>query len=196
MKGYLKIRKIAFEVLNTGLSKKLTYHGIHHTIDVLKAINHYIKREKIDTYHAKLMRIGSLYHDIGFTVSHIEHEKEGAEIAQKQMHALEFTKNEIDFVKGLIMATKIPQNPKNQYEKIICDADLDYLGRDDFYPISYQLYLELKSFSIIKNMREWYEAQIKFLESHQYHTKFAQKNRQPKKEKRIKELKDLILKKE
>ncbi|MCF6224658.1 MAG: hypothetical protein L3J34_13170 [Flavobacteriaceae bacterium] len=196
MKGYLKIRKIALEALYSGLSKKLTYHGKHHTVDVLEVTNQHIKRKKIDPYHAKLMRIGSLYHDIGFTISHIEHEKKGAEIAQKQMHALGFTKNEIDFVKGLIMATKIPQNPKNHYEKIICDADLDYLGRDDFYQISYQLYLELKSFSIINNMQEWYEAQIKFLESHQYHTKFAQKNRQPKKEKRIQELKDLLLRKE
>lgn len=192
MKGYYKIRNEALKMLKNKLSKNLFYHGIHHTLDVLHVINLYIKREKIDSYNAKLLRIGALYHDIGFTKSNIEHENLGAQIANDFMVEFGFSKDEIKIVKGLIMATKIPQKPQNYYEKIICDADLDYLGRNDFYPISYELYKELKSFSNINNMNEWYEAQIKFLESHHYHTNFAIKNRQPKKEKRINELKKLL----
>ena len=33
-------------------------------------------------------------------------------------------------------ATKIPQTPLTKLEEIICDADLDYLGREDFFEIS------------------------------------------------------------
>ena len=192
MKGYIKIRKKAFEILNSKLSKKLYYHGAHHTYDVLSVINQFIKREKIDPYTAKLLRIGTLYHDIGFSISNVEHEKLGCEIVEKYMLEYGFAKKDIQFVKGLIMATRIPQTPKNYLEKIICDADLDYLGRNDFYPISYQLFKELQAFSIITDVNEWNKIQIKFLEAHQYHTEFSQKIRQPKKELRIKELKQSL----
>ena len=144
MKGYIKIRKKAFEILNLKLSKKLSYHGARHTYDVLSVINQFIKREKIDPYTAKLMRIGTLYHDIGFTISFHDHELRGTEIAEKLMNEFDFPQKDIDIVKGLIMATRIPQTPKNYLEKIICDVDLDYLGRNDFYPISDQLFKEVK----------------------------------------------------
>jgi len=90
------------------------------------------------------------------------------------------------------MATRIPQTPNNYLEKIICDADLDYLGRNDFYKISNQLFKELKYNSIVSNKLEWNKIQIKFLEAHQFHTNFAKKNRQPQKEKRIDEIKEFV----
>ncbi len=192
MKGYIKIRKKAFEILNSKLPQKLYYHGAHHTYDVLKVINKSITREKIDIYTAKLLRIGALYHDIGFAISNIEHEKLGCEIVEKYMIEYGFTKKEITIVKGLIMATHIPQTPENYLEKMICDADLDYLGRDDFYAISNQLFNELRAFSVINDINEWNKIQVKFLEAHQYHTPFAKTNRQPKKEKRINEIKELV----
>ncbi len=192
MKGYIKLRKKGLEILNSKLSKKLFYHGIHHTKDVYHVVNQYIKRENIKSYEAKLLRIGALFHDIGFTVSNENHEERGVEIAKKYMTEYEFSEKDFQIVKGMILATKIPQSPKNYLEKIICDADLDYLGRADFYPISNQLFEELKAFSVFKTMDEWNMAQIKFLEAHSYHTKFAKKNRQPEKEKRIAELKNMV----
>lgn len=189
MKGYLKLRNKALEILQTELSEDLSYHGFQHTLDVLKVCNQYIKREKIDPYNAKLLRLAALLHDIGFIISNIDHEERGVEIADKLMTELDFSKKDFNTVKGLILATRIPQTPKNYLEKIICDADLDYLGRSDFYKISNYLFKELKAFDIIKTQKEWDKAQIKFLEAHTYHTEFALKNRQPRKEKRIAELK-------
>ena len=194
MKGYIKLRKKALEILNSKLSKDIYYHGVHHTLDVLKVSNQYIKREKIEDYQAKLLRIAVLLHDIGFTVSNIDHEFQSVEIAKKLMTEYGFSTTDFKIVKGLILSTRIPQKPKTHLEKIICDADLDYLGRDDFYPISNLLFKELKAHSEINNKDMWNKAQIKFLEAHQYHTDFALKNRQPQKEKRIIELKELVAK--
>ncbi len=194
MKGYIKIRNKAIEVLNSELATDLYYHGAHHTMDVLKVANNYIKREKIDRYSSKLLRIAVLFHDIGFSVSNIDHEERGVEIAKKYMTENDFSQHDFEIVKGLIMATRIPQTPKNYLEKIICDADLDYLGRKDFYPISNELFRELQAFSIVNDEKKWNKIQIEFLETHHYHTEFAKKNRQPKKEERIKELKKLVKK--
>ena len=100
--------------------------------------------------------------------------------------------DEVRVVQGLIKATRVPQSPQNDLECIICDSDLDYLGRKDFYEISDKLYKELKKASVVSNENEWNKLQIKFLESHKYHTDFAKKYRQPKKEQRILEIKKLI----
>ncbi len=190
MKGYIKLRKEILGILNSKLSHKLTYHAVSHTLDVLNVCNQYIKREKIEERNAKILRIGALFHDIGFTISHIDHEQLGSEIAQEMMAKYRFEQPDIDRVKGLIMATKIPQSPQTYLEKIICDADLDYLGRTDFPEISEKLFEELKMFSVVSTREQWNHMQIKFLEAHTYHTNFARKNRQPRKEKRIKDLKN------
>ena len=90
------------------------------------------------------------------------------------------------------MSTKIPQKTNTYLEKVLCDADLDYLGRADFYTISDQLYKELKAYKLVSNKTEWNKLQVKFLEAHRYHTAFAINNRQPEKEIRIEELKNKL----
>ena len=131
-------------------------------------------------------------HDLGFTDTNVDNEEKSAEKAEELMLEYGFSKNHVKVVQGLIRATRIPQSPKNQLERIICDSDLDYLGRNDFYEISNRLYKELKAASMVFNKTHWNKAQIKFLEAHKYHTAFAQKNRQTKKEMRIIEIKKLL----
>ena len=85
----------------------------------------------------------------------------------------------------MIMATKIPQSPKNHLEEIICDADLDYLGRDDFFVIGDKLFAELSMYGIIDSENDWNKLQVTFLEKHHYFTKTALKNRKSKKEQHL-----------
>lgn len=192
MQGYLRLRKHILNGLKERLSDKLTYHGVHHTLDVLRVTNGYLKRNKITGRDAKLLRIGALLHDYGFTQTYKDHEVKGCEIAEELMPDYGFSKADIKIVKGLIMATKVPQNPKTELEKIICDADLDYLGRKDFDPISSSLFQELQNFGVLSDPNEWNKLQVSFLEGHKYHTDFANRNRQPIKELRIEAIKKLI----
>ena len=90
------------------------------------------------------------------------------------------------------MATKIPQSPKTLAEKIICDADLDYLGRDDFEPISMRLYKEFISFKIIPDDAVWDKIQIGFFESHHYFTNTSINKRAVKKSAHLHQLKESI----
>jgi hypothetical protein len=90
---------------------------------------------------------------------------------------------------GLIRATKIPQNPSNLLEKIICDADLDYLGREDFWEIGNKLFEELKTLGLISNKYEWNQNQLVFLENHSYFTNASQKLRNERKHQNLLEIK-------
>ena len=93
---------------------------------------------------------------------------------------------------GLIMATKLPQTPLTHLEEIICDADLDYLGREDFAPISNALRLEFLSNNIVKNDREWQEKQINFFEQHKYFTATSNNKRNSRKQEQLQELKKVF----
>lgn len=192
MKGYIELKNKALKILDTQLSDTLYYHGIDHTMDVLNVVEDYIQREGLNDTDSCLLRLGALYHDIGFTVSNEDHEKYSADIARDHMQAQGMEEGHIQVVEGLIAATRIPQHPKNKLENIICDADLDYLGREDFWTISNNLFDELKAFGKIDDKSEWNKIQITFLEKHAYHTEYALKNRQPGKLERIKELKEIV----
>lgn len=92
----------------------------------------------------------------------------------------------------MIMATKVPQQPQNHLEEILCDADLDYLGREDFFTIGNKLFAELSVYGILSTEDEWNELQARFLEAHHYFTKTAIKLRKKKKDKHLKLVKSKL----
>jgi predicted metal-dependent HD superfamily phosphohydrolase len=176
-----KVTQSVFNRLRTELSPKLSYHSFEHTCDVLDASIRIANEEKLNEYEICLLKTAVLFHDIGFIYQSQNHESKSCEIAQETLPQYKYTTEEIETICGMIMATKIPQVANTKLEKIICDADLDYLGRDDFWKIADNLYHELVSFKIISNENEWNLIQINFLDSHKYFTNYSIKNRTPKK---------------
>ena len=99
-----------------------------------------------------------------------------------------YSEQHINQIKDLIFVTQIPHQPKNKLEEIICDADLDYLGRDDFHEIADKLRRELKEHGKIDSDRKWDEMQVAFLNMHKYFTPTAIASRQEKKAQNLKEV--------
>jgi len=171
--------------LEQALDPKLTYHGLHHTLDVLQVCNQYIRRLDLAPSDRILLRSAALLHDAGFTVAYENHEKNSCIIASKLLPEYNYNVKQIDAICALIMATKIPQTPKSSLAEVLCDADLDYLGRDDFKKTGDLLYKELTHFGKISGKTAWNKLQLSFLRAHNYHTAFAVKNRSPKKEQHL-----------
>jgi uncharacterized protein len=182
MKGYLSLRKYVLNKLKADLPEHLTYHGIEHTMDVLNVCEQYIRRLNLGEEERFLLRIGAVVHDMGFLNGSANHEEVGAGMASELMLQLGMKAAQIEEVTGLVLSTKIPQTPKNELQKIICDADLDYLGRDDYPEISQRLYKEFKFMKVIQTDEDWKNLQINFLKAHYFHTPFAIANRAPKKQ--------------
>jgi hypothetical protein len=86
------------------------------------------------------------------------------------------------------MVTQIPQQPKDILERIICDADLDYLGRDDFFAIGDTLRREFIRYGVVPSDEAWEALQMKFLTNHAYHTASSQVLREPAKQSHIRKL--------
>jgi hypothetical protein len=90
------------------------------------------------------------------------------------------------------MATRLPQSPHNLLEEILADADLDLLGRPDFFARNVSLQQELANYGHELHLKHWYEAQLAFLEQHTYFTPAAKRLRDAGKQQNIKLIKGKI----
>ena len=179
--NYRKAERHIMKVLKDGLPDNLHYHGIHHTYDVVRAVERIAIMEGVMDDDIFVLKSAATYHDAGFVEEYDKNEPIGARLAEEILPKYGYTDEQINQVKELIYATIIPHDPKNKLEQIICDADLDYLGRDDFFEISETLRRELRDHGKIKSDRLWDEIQVKFLTQHKYFTKSAKKMRDAKK---------------
>lgn len=191
--NYKNAEKYIIKRLAGDLPQGLHYHGIHHTKDVCEAVERLAIWEGVKGEELYLLKTAALYHDAGFIDSYESNEPIGANLAKEMLPNFGYTEEQIKQVIELIEATKMPQNPKTHLEQIMCDSDLDYLGRRDFYPIAETLRKELIEFGKLEdNPMQWAEMNIGFLSGHKYFTKSSQTRRQPEKEKRITELKEKL----
>jgi len=163
--------------LRFDLNVKYLYHDCRHTEDVIRQCQEIAYRESVGVDDLALLKLAALYHDLGFLVQRANHEAAGAEIFLNEAADSDMTVEDKEHVARLIMVTKIPQQPKTLLESIICDADLDYLGREDFPAIAEFLYLELKACGEMSDRNRWNELQLSFLGAHQYHTESSRKLR-------------------
>ncbi len=178
--------------LRSGLPKNLHYHNLAHIEDVLNAAMTIGKAEKLSAEDLNLLRIAVLFHDSGLTISLVDHEELGCQLAQQMLPGFGFSATQLQAVCGMILATRIPQNPVTLPEKIMCDADLDYLGREDFYTTGRKLYEELHALGKLNNELEWNKMQKSFLESHRYHTGFSRGLRETRKQQHLREISALV----
>lgn len=170
------------------LMKPLGYHNFLHVKDIINAIQRLTKGENILPYETYLLETAAYLHDIIYEPGAKDNEEKSALVGRGILLALDYNPQEIQTVEQLILATKMPTNPKNKLEEIICDADVDNLGREDFFEKCNALREENK----ISDKLLWYAGTLKFLEKHKYYTETAKKLRQAGLEKNIMDLKALV----
>lgn len=192
MKNYSAVEKFVTERLQRELPKDLYYHGFHHTMDVLRSAIMIATEEKITEEEMTLLKVAVLYHDIGFTKVYKNHEEIGCNLARAELPGFGFNEQEIESICGMILATKIPQQPQNKLEYIIADADLEYLGTDQFQRIGRTLFEEIRIYLQVESERQWNIIQMNFLKNHRYFTDFCKENREPQKQKQLKEIEKII----
>ncbi len=192
MTEFQQLKELILGKLENELPTHLYYHNINHTADVIRATAFIADNEGVDVHDKHIIKKNKLFHDTGFLNKRADHEVESFRIAQHYLPYYKYKPGEIDRICNMILATKIPQSPNNHLEEILCDADLDYLGRDDFFMLSNRLFLELCAESIVKDEDEWNREQADFMGTHRYHTETSKKLRRPKKEQYIEFVKSKI----
>jgi len=175
------------------LPEHLSYHNIHHILDVYDAVKRHIEFDGITGEDAVLLQTAALFHDSGFIVQAQGHEEISCGFAHQYLPQYGYNSKQINVICGIIMATKIPQSPKTPLEEILADSDLDYLGRDDFFAISDRLFDELKYSGVVANYDDWNKMQVGFFNNHRYFTASAKAWREAKKAEHLKSIKAKLI---
>jgi len=193
MEVFNQIYEIFFSKLEKEIPSYYSYHTPEHTSYVIDKAIIIGKEEKIKKNDMELLKIAALFHDMGFLENRDNHEELSCDMVIKELPSWNFKSNELAKICGMIRATKIPQRPKTLLDKILADADLEYLGTDLYEEGASRLYRELIHFNPRLTEKEWLEIQINFLTAHQYHTDFCIKNRELKKKEHLKRLKGNLI---
>jgi class 3 adenylate cyclase len=189
---FTDIQEVILDKLERELPDYLFYHNVKHTVDVVTEVELIGWGEGCSDEEILLLKTAGLFHDAGHTVAYDNHEFYGTELVREMLPKYSYSQEQIDRICEIIMATKLPPRPGNLLEEIICDSDLDYLGRSDFIPVSNTLFEELKAQKKIMELNDWNKLQVKFISGHQYFTKTARSLREVNKQLQIERIQSLI----
>jgi uncharacterized protein len=191
--NFLGAKNYIFNRLQKELSPNLYFHSLDHSLDVLRSACRLNCMEGLNETDSILIETAAIYHDSGMITTYLDHETASAKLAREVLPQFEYLPQEIEIIESLIMVTTMPQSANTKLEKVICDADLDALGREDFFITSFQLQLEWKLYGILNStLAEWIRFEIDFMEKHNYYTSSAINLREVQKQKNIKVFKDLL----
>jgi len=185
-------KEYILDKLKTELNPDLKYHSISHTVDVFNSATVLASMENINGKSLLLLQTAALYHDSGLLIKYKGHEDISVLIVHETLPNFGYSKEDIEIICRMIMSTKIPQAPQTHLDQILSDADLDYMGRDDFFMNAMKLKNEWMDYGIITSLKEWYIIQNDFLQKHKYFTKSAIKLRQEKKTMHLSQIKELL----
>jgi hypothetical protein len=189
---FTDIQEIILDKLERELPGYLFYHNVKHTVDVVTEVELIGWAEGCSDEEILILKTAGLFHDVGHTVIYDGHEYQGTLIAQEMLPKYNYSPEQIERICSIIMSTKLPPQPTNLLEEIICDSDLDYLGRSDFIPVSNTLFEELKAQNKMGSLNDWNKIQVRFISGHQYFTKTARSLREVNKKLQIERIQSLI----
>lgn len=189
-------KEYALRRLREELPPALTYHNLAHTQDdVIPAVQRLSRLMGLggeETASVRLLLTAAYYHDIGQIFSPDDHEARAVQIIRAVLPGYGYSDRQIDTVGTLIMATRVPQNPGGLMGAILADADLDVLGREDFFERNRALRDELAALGRSMSDAAWYENQVGFLAGHRYFTSAARDLRDAQKARNLSGLRRLL----
>jgi len=152
------------------------YHNSNHTENVVQAVEQIANHYQLNDRDFFVVTTAAWFHDLGYQIGEgIEHEMKGAEIAETFLKESGVDSDIILGVKQCIIATKMPQQPTTLLEQIVCDGDLFHFGTDGFRESDKLMRKEwVLRYKKEVDKKEWQKNSIQLLQSHHYHTDYAQ----------------------
>jgi len=189
----IDVEKHINDYFNTHHDDRLVYHNLQHTHSVVKAAQQIANHYQLNDEDFFIVTAAAWFHDTGYFEDNLHHEVKGAELANNFLETEGVNEELRQKVSSAILSTKIPQKPTNLIENILCDADLFHLGSEDFRQKGKLMHKEAELI-YNKNIskKDWRIDDIRFLESHQYHTNYAKLLLNDQKQRNIDKIKNKL----
>lgn len=167
---------------------KYVFHDFEHTVQTVTAVRIIAEGFQLDDRAVMLAQLATWFHDTGYAQGPEDHEERSCDIAERFLTG-KIPAEDIETVLGCIRATKVPQNPSNLLEQVICDADLSHLGMDIYWSRTGKLRQEfVLARNRVMSEPEWVDFELNFMLNHEYHTVIAQEMFNKRKAKHIQQL--------
>jgi len=183
------------QLYNANPRPEFTYHNLAHVEEVVWRAGYIAGNYALPETDFLALILAAWFHDAGYLFTSQEcHEEKSAEMAAEFLQNEAIPEELIGKIQDTIKATKMPQQPITQIEKILCDADLFHLGTDGFEDIDQQVKkeTELRINQLISET-VWRDITLKLMELHRYHTDFCQNLLQPGKKENLEKLRRQIV---
>jgi len=188
-----KVEEYVLSILNERTPTQNVYHSLDHTKDVVQASIEIGIKENLTPDEMEMIQIAAWFHDVGYIEKAEGHEEISAMYASNFLTEENYPSDRIGIVIGCILATKVPQSPKNKLEKIICDADLNHLGRKTFFERNDKFGTEIQNNRHhLLSEYEWITKTIDFVTRHRFFTEYAILNFSEQKKENLRILQDQL----
>lgn len=165
---------------------RLRFHNSIHIKDVVGAVEKMASYYNLDERDTAIVTLSAFFHDVGYCGNGKEgYEERSADIAEEFFRGKNLETSMIMAIRGCILATKMPQSPKNLLEEIVCDADLFHFGSDWFEVRNKLMRQEATACGYKGNKIEWRKNTIRLMEEHHYHTEYGRSLLDRKKQQNI-----------
>ena len=177
-------KEFVTNILTRELSENCLFHTINHTLEVLNNAEIIGKYSKLNDNDLNVLRMSALFHDVGYVDVYDGHEIVSVARARTFLRSRNVDEESINRVEAAILATKMPQSPRDEISEMLCDADLMYLTFDNYFDQIDLMRIEWERVGKAKlNSNQFHLQSLDFFKRHQYHSEYGKRVLQPIKEK-------------
>lgn len=158
------------------LPSGLVYHSLERTEATVKTAREFSKEAGLKARDREIILLAVWFHDAGYVSNDDGHEEKSVDIATAFLLDHQYPQEGINRVAGCIRATKLPNNPQDLSEEIVCDADSAYLFSKQFSQRNELRRLEEESRTArpIPEV-EWLKETIEHVKNHAFFTSKGRK---------------------
>ena len=183
------IRELFRDELPDGIKYHDADHTLHPTKGVVAVANRIAIAENIFEHDKELLIAAAYFHDTGYIREYDKNEPIAARMAGRILKLIGYKPTEIEKIQKMILSTDLEREPQTHVEKILCDADLDHFGREDFFKLDGKLREGRRARGIdVSDEEKWYRGTFGIINKHRYYTDSQKKLRETGKQKNIKKL--------
>ncbi|KUG08123.1 Pycsar system effector family protein [Solirubrum puertoriconensis] len=151
------------------LPPQLVYHTFKHTNIVAKEAAALGEAAGLAPQDQEALVLAAWFHDTGYIDRYDGHEYRSMELAEQWLQGKGYPAERIALVKDIIRATHRDEPRKTELHKLMVDADMSNLGRDNCLPDAELLRTEWEATQgRVFGNKEWAEYQLDFLLQHKF----------------------------
>jgi HD superfamily phosphodiesterase len=180
-------------LLNENLSSEYTYHNLSHAREVYEAVTELGKNSNLSEEELEIIQVAAWFHDTGFINGCLNHEYKSAEIAREFLENSIYPLGKIERIIDIIIMTELANIPISLSEKIIRDADILHIGKENFYSKCISLKTERECIEHIKIAdSEWIQTSLDFINKTMFYSDIAKLNYEAGRQINISSLKAML----